>query len=259
MKLNVDQLDQAGYTIVPNFLTSDMTGRIRRHMDGLLPPIVNRDLTTKNGRASLRHPIPGKLMATILENPDLIDLATQALAGNELRLLEQVLIRSDPHPPPYGPIRWHIDFAFFPRQYNASPRQTYFHMVHCLSSVPSGGGAFMIVPESHHHTYSASEKMQTPEDLTKLKQDTAAIAGINVDRGIEICVQDGDLLIFNPMALHSASGNNADTSRYVYFASFFDVSATELSQHLLDTEYNKGFPDSLRDNLPLDLQSLLDW
>ena len=101
MTLDVDQLEQAGYTVVPGFLDLETTRRIREHMDSLLSPISESAETTKNGRVSLRHPIPGEIMATILANPDLIDVAKQSLRGCDLRLLEQVLIRSDPFAPPY--------------------------------------------------------------------------------------------------------------------------------------------------------------
>ena len=261
--LNLDQLEEEGYTTVSEFLDLDTTRRIRDHMDSLLPPIV-KSTDEGNGkqlreRWALRHPIPGTIMAEILANDDLLDLARQSLHTHELKLLEQVLIRSDPSQPPYGPLGWHVDFAFYPRQYEAVPRQTYFHMIHCLNTVLPGAAAFMIVPGSHHRTYGASAAMNTAEELTALKQNPVEIADIDVAKGIEVCPNEGDLLVFNPMAVHSGSGNAKDKPRYVYFSSFFDVSATELSQHLLDSGYHKGFPDSLRNHLSAEYLPLLDW
>ncbi|MDP6052322.1 MAG: phytanoyl-CoA dioxygenase family protein [Candidatus Latescibacteria bacterium] len=257
--LNLDQLEEEGYTIVPDFLKQETTRRIREHMDSLLPPIVKPDKPPGKWTVNLRHPIPGVIMADILANDHLIDLARQSLSARELKLLEQVLIRSDPRPPPYGALGWHVDFAFFPRQYEAVPRQTYFHMVHCLNTVPRGGAAFMIVPGSHHRTYGASLKMDTVYELAALRGNPVEVADVDVSKGIEICPNEGDLLIFNPMTLHSASGNATDKPRYAYFASFFDVSATELSQSLNDTGYHKGFPDSMRDHLSAKYLPLLDW
>lgn len=253
------QLEEDGYTVVPGFLATDITRRIREHMDDLIPPAVEPDTPQGKWHHSLRHPIPGAIMADILANDDLLDLARQSLQAQELRLLEQVLIRSDPSPPPHGPHGWHVDFAFFPRQYEAVPKQTYYHMVHFLNTVLPGGAAFMIVPGSHHQTYGAGAGMKTGEELAALRKNPVETAGVDVSRGIEVCPNEGDLLIFNPMAVHSGSANATDRSRYVYFTSFFDVSAVELSQNLLDTGYHKGFPDSLRDNLPPEYRSLLDW
>jgi ectoine hydroxylase-related dioxygenase (phytanoyl-CoA dioxygenase family) len=258
-ELDFDQLEQEGYAVVPGFLDRETTGRVREHIDSLLPPIGARRKDQTRSHTALRHPIPGAIMAELVDNRGLLALAAQGLKSRELRLLEQVLIRSDPSPSPHGPQGWHVDWAFLPRHYEAVPRQTYFHMVHCLNTVPAGGAAFMIVPGSHNLTYGASEQVQTAEELGKLKRDPIGVAGVNTSDGIEVCPNEGDLLIFNPMALHSGSSNATDQPRYVYFASFFDTSATELWDELRRTKYREGFPDSLRVNLPTDLQSLLAW
>ncbi|MAE67227.1 MAG: hypothetical protein CMJ18_23445 [Phycisphaeraceae bacterium] len=258
VNLNVDQLERQGFTLMPGFLDGEMTRRVRQHIDSLISSGF-APKGKRNGRYSLRHPIPGNIMAELVNHPALLELAGQCLQARELRLLEQVLIRTDPQPPPPGPQGWHMDWAFYPRQYKAVPRQTYFHMVHCLNTVPPGGAAFMIVPESHHLTYAATARMRTAEEVETLKRDPAGVAGIDPSKGIEVCPNEGDLLIFNPMALHSASANTTDETRYVYFASFFDTSATELRDELRRLKYRDGFPESLRANLPDDLLSLLAW
>jgi hypothetical protein len=257
--LDLDQLEQQGYTLVPGFLDRDRTHLIRQHIDSLLPPLGAPHKNPKRWHTALRHPIPGAIMADLVNNPALLALATLCLQPRALRLLEQVLIRSDPRPPPHGPLGWHVDWAFFPRQYEAVPRQTYFHMVHCLNTVPPGGAAFMIVPGSHQLTYTASAQMRTTEELHRLKRNPIEMARIDTSKGIEICPDEGDLLIFNPMALHSGSGNASDQPRYVYFASFFDTSAVEFWDEVRQTKYRDGFPASLRQHLPEDLRPLLEW
>ena len=258
--LDLDHLEREGYVVVPNFLDREMTRRVREHIDSLLPPVgVLHKEDPKRWHTVLRHPIPGAIMAELANNSALLELANQCLKPRELRLLEQVLIRSDPRPPPHGPLGWHVDWAFFPRHYKAVPLQTYFHMVHCLNTVSAGGAAFMIVPGSHHLTYTASAKMETTEELAGFKRDPSGVAGVDTSEGIEVCPNEGDLLIFNPMALHSGSGNATDQPRYVHFASFFDTSATELWNELRRTKYRDGFPDTLRENLSADLMPLLAW
>ena len=256
--LDLDQLEQQGYTLVRGFLDQQMTRLARQHIDSLIPPSDAQE-GSERWRFVLRHPMPGAIMADLVNNSALFELANQCLQPCELRLLEQVLIRSDPQPLPHGPLGWHVDWAFFPRQYKAIPRQTYFHMVHCLNTVPPGGAAFMIVPGSHHLTYAASAQMRTVEELDTLKRHPASVAGIDTSKGIEVCPNEGDLLIFNPMALHAGSANATNETRYVYFVSFFDTSATELWDELRRLKYRDGFPDSLRANLPDDLLSLLVW
>lgn len=257
--LDLEQLQRQGFTVIPDFLDRQTTRKIRDHIDSLVPAFNAADQDRKRWISTLRHPIPGAIMAELINHPPVRVLATQLLHSRELRLLEQVLIRSDPKPPPHEPTGWHVDWTFFPRHYEARPRQTYFHMVHALNTVPPGGAAFMIVPGSHHLTYAASAKMNTAAELAALKSDPAGVAGVDINKGIEICPAEGDLLIFNPMALHSASGNATDQPRYVYFTSYFDTSATEFWDAQRENKYRDNFTDELRDQLPEELRVLLEW
>ena len=95
-KQQFDQLEEEGYTVFPAFLDTETTARIRQHLDSLVQPIAPREDKTAARVHTLRHPIPGAIMAEILANPKLIELAGQLLKSNDLRLLEQVLIRTDP-------------------------------------------------------------------------------------------------------------------------------------------------------------------
>ena len=260
MQQQIDQLERQGYTVFPKFLDTETTARIREHMDSLLPPPEPRDEDGARRLFELRHPIPGAIMADIVNNPQLLDIARKILFADDLKLLEQVLIRTDPREATQGPTGatgWHIDMAFLPEHYNARPRQTYFHMVHILNPIEPGGGGTAVVPGSHHLTYAAAEKLGSVEELTTLKNDPIGVAGIDVSQAIEMQPQEGDLFVFNPMCLHSASVNTSSQSRYVYFASFMDSSAQYLREFLDKTGYQRAFPDSLRDNLPTALQSLI--
>ena len=55
----------------------------------------------------------------------------------------------------------------------------------------------MIVPGSHHRTYGASAKMKTDEELAALRGNPVEVADVDVSKGIEICPNEGDLLVFN--------------------------------------------------------------
>jgi hypothetical protein len=258
---HLDQLETEGYTVLPGFLTRDLTAALREHIDCLAPPVAPPDLPGAKRIHDIRHPIPGALMARLI-TPELLAVAQAVLRVPEiarLRLLEQVLIRTDPKPPPHGPVGWHVDWAFSPAEFAATPRQTYFHMVHAANTVEPGGAAFLIVPGSHHQTYAVTARLQTEEELEAFRRQPVEMAGVRLAEAVEVCVQEGDLIIFNPMAIHSASGNARATPRYVYFASFFDVSAQRLHDRLKAIQYQKGFSDDLRAGLPMTLRTLLDW
>lgn len=260
MNQQLEQLETEGYAVFPNFLDAATSARIREHMDSLLPPVAAPDDESTPRLHAMRHPISGAIMAEII-TPELSELASQLLQSSDLRLLEQVLVRTDPAPlaqrKPQSAQGWHVDMAFHPSHYESTPRHTYFHMMHCLNTVAPGGGAFTIVPGSHHQTYAAAKELGEAE-LSQLKQNPIERAGIDDSRAVEVLAREGDLLVFNPMALHSGSVNISEKSRYVYFASFFDSSATYLQDYLRTTDYARSFPASLRENLPAELLYLLN-
>lgn len=258
LQQHLDELEEQGYAVVKGFLDKELTARVRQHIDELAPPIQPPTVEDVKRVNDLRHPIPGAIMAEILNNPRLLDLAKATLRSENLVLLEQVLIRTDPKPPPYGPGGWHVDWAFWPEEYETTPRQTYYHMVHMLSKVEPGGGAFMIIPGCHKVTY-ATTAGRTEEQMEEFKRDPIGVAGIDMSKAIEVPADEGDLLIFNPMCLHSASGNSSTQPRYVYFASFMDAAPTRLREEMRKKGARDVFPDSLRDNLPDELKPLLAY
>ncbi|MEE2659918.1 MAG: hypothetical protein VX733_15540 [Candidatus Latescibacterota bacterium] len=72
------------------------------------------------------------LFPRIANDPRTIELA-QILLRSELpnlRLQEQVIVRSDTTPPPHGPANWHIDFPFTDEENESTPRRIFIQMVH---------------------------------------------------------------------------------------------------------------------------------
>ncbi len=256
MTIQLEQLERDGYTVFPNFLDRKITAKLRDHINSLLPPALPKAATGARRVNELRHPIPGAIMAEVLDNPRLLELARQILHARDLRLLEQVLIRTDCQQAVPGATGWHIDMAFLPEHYHARPRQTYFQMVHALNTIPPHGGATMILPGSHHKTYQAAQKLGL-DGLETLKADPIGAAALDLDDVIEVRANEGDLFVFNPMCLHSASTNLSNQPRYVYFASFMDKSAAHLKEHLKKVNYQRAVPDSLRGNLRAELLPLL--
>ena len=259
MQEQLDKIERDGYAIFPGFLNKTTTARIRAHMDSLLAAPEPRDDAQARRVLELRHPIPGAIMADIASNPDLISLAQALLHANDLKLLEQVLIRTDPRDADLAPTAiqgWHLDMTFMPEHYNARPRQTYFHMVHSLNNVAPDGGGTALIPGSHLKTYAAAQRLG-PERLGELKSDPIEVAGLDLKDAVQLAPQEGDLLVFNPMCLHSATVNTSKESRYVYFASFFDSSAHHLIDYLEGINYQRTFPDGMVDELPEELKSLV--
>jgi len=255
-------LEEFGYTIIPDFLDRGTTARLREHMDSLLPSIQLADLPEAKRVNDLRHPFPGALMSEMVTDEHL-ELGRKLVRATDLRLTEQVLIRTDlsPHRGAHG---WHIDYAFYPRHRAAVPRQTYVQMVHALSTVVSGGGATMLVPGSHRAHYAASAQVvangegERFRDQAAFKAEILRLAAVDTAQAIEVLPREGDLVLFDPMCLHSGSHNVTTSPRYVMFMSFFDRTATELNDSLNRQHYRDGFPEWLRQGLAPERRSLLD-
>lgn len=256
LNIRLQELESQGYTVFPEYLDRDTTAAIRAHIDSLVGPVVSGDRTA--ARRDLRHPIPGAIMARLVNNPATLELAATLIGSRDLRMREQVFIRSDPSPPPYQAPQWHIDAAFCRAEFEVRPRQVYYQMLHCCSTVSAGGAAFMIVPGSHKLSLEALDKAERAQGRGPIQNHTASVPEANDDDGIEICANDGDLIVFNPLCCHSSSPNRTDRPRYVYFTSFYHPSAARLIDLVRRTKYRDNFPNSLRQGLPPELQSLLD-
>lgn len=254
---NFAQLDEEGYTVIRDFLPASFTARLRAHMDSLLPPIDPPQMHNRQIVRTLRHPIPGAIMAEAL-TPRLIALAQELLGSTKLRLLEQVLIRTDPCAVPKGANGWHVDQVFHPSQYHTRPRLTYYHMVHALNTVPAGGAAFTIVPGSHRRNYERTANLTTREELREFHGRVTTIAANELAQGIEVLAREGDLLIFNPMALHSGSNNVTLQPRYVYFASFADANAEYLWSNIRASDYGPYFHEDLKNNIRPEWRDMLE-
>ena len=67
LNIRLQELESQGYTVFPEYLDRDTTAAIRDHIDSLVGPVVSGDHTA--ARRDLRHPIPGAIMARLVNNP----------------------------------------------------------------------------------------------------------------------------------------------------------------------------------------------
>lgn len=252
----LEELDRQGYTVFPGFLAPEITADIRSHIDDIAGPVVSAD--PRAARHDLRHPLPGAIMARLASNRTTLELASALIGSRNLRMREQVFVRTDPSPPPYPSSTWHIDAAFCREEFETTPRQVYYQMLHCCSTVAAGGAAVLIVPGSHERSLEAGDSGEQEPGRKPIESHTAAVADIDDSDGVEICGNDGDLIVFNPLCYHSASPNRTKQSRYVYFTSFYHPSAARLKELIRRTNYRDHFPESLREGLAPELRILLD-
>ena len=157
------------------------------------------------------------VLASAIAESDSLRVARQLSKCNEeeqqLQLIEQVLIKTDPSSPEHhGPHSFHLDWIFLREHYDAVPRQTYFHMVTYLCDVAPGQAAFTILPGSHHKTYAAASQLCSHAELQRyrgklgqsggpfaaLKQDPVKVAGLDPSSAVEVTGSEGDCVICKP-------------------------------------------------------------
>jgi hypothetical protein len=255
----VAEVEAVGFAVVRGALPLDLCARAATHVDAVLGDAKPLDPSGR-GPTGRSHPIPGPIMGELLSVPAV--LAVAAALGraplDELRLTEQVLLRTHPVPPEMmhepgpTPRGWHLDDIATPEMFNATPRQTYFQMFAALRDILPGAGGTMVVPCSHHRTMeAAAERRRSGSaaggevDLDSLLAEIQAAPlkfGIDPSLGVEIPAQAGSLLIFDPGCLHSSSENRGEASRYVLVQSFYHATdATVIHDKYSRLRYLKAF------------------
>ena len=191
------ELEEKGYTVIPGYIDLATTAAIRDHLDAIIPLKLPGALKVTLGVNEIRHPIPGELMPRLASDGRTLQLARTLLRSDDLRLREQILMRTDPVPPPYSN-SYHIDAPFLLEEYETTPRQIYFQMVQYCSPVSPGGAGVMIIPGSHKLTYEANRGARSEAERRALAANPLEVAQVDPRDGIEICANDGTFSCSTP-------------------------------------------------------------
>lgn len=231
-RVDVAELLARGFTVVRGFVDAETCRRARAVIDATLGPPGDK---LQPGRApseairSIAH--PDSALAVIAPfMPKLVDANAQVLRSSSeyIRLNGQTLVRTDASAggapgSPSSVVHWHVDNAFMDSHMDSTPREVYSRSMVTLSDVRSGGGAIMVVPNSVSSTraivrdlvtkqgrgayHGANWRGEIAERLTAETEHGRATA-LRVQKGAmaeEVLTNAGDLIIFDPMCMHTAS------------------------------------------------------
>jgi ectoine hydroxylase-related dioxygenase (phytanoyl-CoA dioxygenase family) len=164
-----------------------------------------------------------------------------------------------------------MDQAFLPKHYEGAPRSMYYHCMLALSPVLSGGAPFLAVPGSYQHALSLTGALSAEEQRAfEADYSTHADASgaklynaIATEPHVEVLLDEGDLLVQDPMLMHSASSNaGAIPSRYTLFTTMFHPIAME-STVVASPQASRApcskFPREMHEALAPEWRGLLDW
>ena len=241
------------------------------------PPYI----TSGNFTHSILHPINDPAAALLV--PPMVPLQADLLRcrTEDVKLLNQNFRRTDRSPPPQAQgaavkQAWHMDSAFLPRHYETEPRQNYYISLLALSPVEHGVAPFCMVPGSLQAALTAGRALPADEAAavdgmdcrTKLPgrlRELGVQDHIDADpAGREVYLEEGDMLLLDPMTTHGGSPCHLADARYVLFSTFFSpASVGETLVGLKQREYTAPawkYPAAFRKALPSSLAaSLLDW
>lgn len=257
---HLDELTEQGFTLLPGFVDREITAAIRNYIDRALSVRTEnqqyRDHTQFHHR--ICHPMEDPITVRLACDRRLLEIATRVLRAENLRLRQQMFMLTTPcgaEGPP-RPDGWHIDTPFGPEEWNDSPRRVFLQVFAYCTPVRSGGAATMVIPRSHHKTYAAVAECPTEEARRELCRDIVRNAGVDPSEAMEVICDEGDMVLFNPMMIHSGSNNISDQPRYAFHCSFHDASAERI-RHLPPVFYDR-FPASMEAAMPEDLRVLLE-
>ena len=202
-------------------------------------------LQSNNYRHDIRHPVrDGPTMAGLITSPQVDVLATVlgCRAPEDLKLMQQFLIRSDYQPPPYAAHPgWHMDHATLPWQQDSTPSQHYYGAFIALADIPTGLAPFTVAADSLRRLRAQTERYTADEpeyadglqDLDfhstlrdRLRGELSVETAPADEKPIEVLLQAGDMAVIDPMCLHAASQCTIPgQSRYACINTFFDASA----------------------------------
>lgn len=236
-------LKTQGYALLPGFIPRELTAECREYVDRTLAEPEGPWRKIREDVYRVTHPMVDPLLAKLAADERVLEVVTHCLRAERLRLRQQMFILTHPcgEPPPSRSDGWHVDTVFTPDQWHSSPAQFFLQLFYYCTPVAPGGAATMVVPGSHHLTYAAAGRYaETEESRKEFARDPIRLAGVDLSEGIEVPVDEGDLLLFNPMTVHSGSINVTEISRYIFHASFYDDSSERV----------RGLPPALRDEFP---------
>ena len=291
------ELHDRGWTVIEAFTDACTTRAARALTDALLggPPPVEavaggvgqngpwpadddaRPVVQSAGwRHGIMHPMPDAsgVLASLI--PPMADLYARLLrcGPTELKLLKQQLVRVDATTisGDGGPSKAHMDQAFLLRHRTTTPLQIYYHTMLALSDVVSGGAPFLARKGGFRHSLDkvaslSEEEQDLFEAAYSQHADTSAEALyaplLAQGEWEEVLLREGDLLVQDPMLLHSASSNaGAVPARYTLFTTMFHPDACK-STVVTSAQASRApcskFPRELRLKLSPRWRPLLEW
>ena len=276
--VNTAELREQGFTVVRGFVDAASCRRAREAIDAFLGSEPTETVSDPSVRAQLGHESqgissgflhsvthPNPAMAVMAHYmPKMVDAHVQTLRSSydHIRLNGQTLLRTDPYdgeplpPQVLQPNSVHVDNAFLAGDNESTPRKVYSRSIVYLNKVRKGGAGIIVWPRS----FSAARKIV--EELVAKEGEVAYHGGrwrneiieeLDVDYSpgntrwagvgdaVEVLMEEGDMVFFEPMCMHSASRCTNGEARYCWVNAFYDERAQAMPHRLYQDTFSPEF------------------
>lgn len=210
-----EDFERQGYTVFENVLDAKEIAEAEAVIDGLITRESRKPLVTGdslNGRRQLDAKNCEPRLAMLAGHPRVL-AAVKMLAGRPFRLFgTPVPCVTFNSPPGHERFEWgyHVDWRNRPPE--PGDETQVLGVIH-LTTVRRNGGAFMLIPGSHH---VVTEALKDPALAKRaLDQDFKNFPGLGEPR--EMCVPAGSVVFFHAYLVHDRSENLHDQPRKVVF------------------------------------------
>ena len=123
---HLEELEELGYTILPQYMPKETTKAIREFIDFGLEARLQSG--AERGSSTYHHricsPIDHPLVAELASDRRLLEIVAETIRAKNLRLRQQMFMLTLPsgEPPPSKPDGWHIDTPFTTEEWRATPK-----------------------------------------------------------------------------------------------------------------------------------------
>lgn len=268
LTVNAKELRVQGFTVVRGFCDRASCRAAREAIDAYLGtasaervPVPKEELGHNGGSGGFTHVVshPNPILSSMAHYlPQLASVHAASLASEpeHMCLNGQHFIRTDPSDVAPGAKNWHVDNCFLPRHEAATPRRVYTRSILALNKIEKGGAAVMFLPSGVAAARNVVARMVAeqgedaydPRDwLPPLQRElivqdndpngsgrgkVLAVRSAGLQPPVECLMDEGDLVIFDAMSLHTASSCSNGNARYVLTSSFHDARALEMPHKL---------------------------
>jgi len=225
-----EELVEAGYTVVPGVMSSDLLDRLRVWSDDIFnrttvnPKVryqgsdifvrTERSWRDTDERASNRFPDP--FAQEILDQPSQAAVCEQ-LGLEDLVSDETIIILSKPgHGPP---LYWHQDFMKWQSPEALTPWPTRIFLSYYLTDTTRENGCLRVIPGSHlkrHELHNVLPPAHGSE--IQALEDLSHPAFADYPEAVDLQMKAGDLVIADARLLHAAWPNQTDQRRTLLLA-----------------------------------------